>query len=103
MFTTCLPQGRYFYKLGIYKFTEGQIKNVVQHEEETIAVMELTNNSYKSTGCVKSQWRSGMQKNFIENIFQTAWINHILDAHYLLWIIWDGYSFIDEETDSQAG
>lgn len=55
MFTTCLPQGRYFYKLGIYKFTEGQIKNVVQHEEETIAVMELTNNSYKSTGCVKSQ------------------------------------------------
>ena len=31
------------------------MKNVVQNEEENIAVMELTNNSYKSTGCVKSQ------------------------------------------------
>ena len=47
----CLPQGRYFYKLGIYKFTEGQIKNVVQHEEENIAVMEITNNSYKIRLC----------------------------------------------------
>ena len=45
------------------------MKNVVQHEEENTAVMELTNNSYKSTGCVESQWGSGMKKNFIENIF----------------------------------
>ena len=72
--TVCLPQGRYFYKLviymlGIYKFTGGWMKNVVQHEEENTAVMELTNNNYKSTGCVKSQWGSGMKKNFIENIF----------------------------------
>lgn len=64
MLTMCLPHSRYFYKLGIYKFTWEWIKNVVQHEEEKkISVRELTITSYKSKGCVKSQWSSEMLKN----------------------------------------